>query len=130
MKKILVLFLSLQIFACMPAPQPLSDINNPLTQGNVQLTLKKGLTKKVEVLEKFGAPNITTRDSSGREVWTYQRNATVSTNSSSSSYWTIVLLGGNSQASGFEQSNRTMTLIIKFDESDSVYDFRSRSSNF
>ena len=72
------LFLLLQFVACTTVTQPpLSQSNNPLTQGNVQLTLKKGVTKKLEVLEKFGAPNITTRDSSGMEVWTYQRNATV-----------------------------------------------------
>lgn len=131
MKKILAALLTLQFAACTTVTQPpLSQANNPLTQGNVQLTLKKGVTKKLEVLEKFGAPNITTRDSSGMEVWTYQRNATVTANSSASNYWTVILLGGSSQASGFEQTNRTMTLIIKFDASDNVFDFRSRTSNF
>ena len=130
MRAFLILILSLQLFACTSSQQPLSSTNNPLTQGNVELTLKKGLTRKDEVLEKFGAPNVTTRDSSGMDVWTYQRNATVSNNSSSSNYWTIILLGGNSNAAGFEQSSRTMTLIIKFDAKDLVYDFRSRSSNF
>jgi hypothetical protein len=41
------------------------------------------------------------------------------------------LLGGQSrQASGLEQTQRTMTLIIKFDDKKTVSDFRSRSSEF
>lgn len=100
--------------------------NSPLTHGNVQFNLKKGTTTQAEVLEKFGAPNITTIDASGQEVWTYQRHATVG--KESSSYGTLVILGGSS--SGFEQSSRTMTLIIKFDSSKVVSDFSSMASSF
>jgi hypothetical protein len=38
--------------------------NSNLTHGLVQLTLKKDVTTKAEVLETFGAPNITTIDAS------------------------------------------------------------------
>lgn len=113
-----------------PRPGPVDQRNSALTQGNVQLNLKVGETSKAEVLEKFGSPNITTRDASGSEVWSYQRHATVSQSSKSSNYWTILLLGGSSSVSGFSQNTRTMTLIIKFDKSDIVSDFRSRSSDF
>ena len=109
---------------------PASVKNSNLTHGQVQLTLKKGQTTKTEVLETFGAPNITTIDALGREVWTYQKNATVANSSSSSSYATIILLGGQSKTAGFEQSSRTITLIIKFDDSDKVVDFKSRSTSF
>jgi outer membrane protein assembly factor BamE (lipoprotein component of BamABCDE complex) len=101
-----------------------------LTHGNVQLTLKKGETTQNEVLEVFGPPNIVTYDADGQEVWTYQRHATVSSSQSSSAYGTIILIGGSSRTSGFEQSSRTMTLIIKFDEDKKVSDFRSRASTF
>lgn len=113
-----------------PGPGPVDQRNSALTQGNVQLNLKVGETSKAEVLEKFGSPNITTRDASGSEVWSYQRHATVSQSSKSSNYWTILLFGGGSSVSGFSQNTRTMTLIIKFDQSDIVSDFRSRSSDF
>ncbi len=94
------------------------------------MNLKVGTTTKAEVLEKFGSPNITTRDGAGQEVWSYQRMATVSQSSSSSSYWTILLAGQSKSADGFAQSSRTMTLIIKFDKADVVSDFRSRTSDF
>jgi hypothetical protein len=106
------------------------EIPNPLTHGQVQLTLKKGVTTQNEVLETFGAPNIMTIDASGNEVWTYQRHATVEKSKSSGAYGTIVLFGASGSAAGFEQSSRTMTLIIKFDKSKKVIDFRSMSSSF
>jgi outer membrane protein assembly factor BamE (lipoprotein component of BamABCDE complex) len=104
--------------------------NSPLTQGNVQLNVKVGKTTKADVLEGFGAPNITTRDGSGQEVWSYQRHATVSQSSESGSFWTILIAGGGRSASGFSQTMRTMTLIIKFGPDDVVSDFRSRTSDF
>lgn len=111
-------------------PQPVTTRNSELTHGNVQMNLKVGETTQTEVLEVFGAPNITSIDGSGREVWTYQRHATVSQSSSRGGYWTIVLAGGGGTASGSETTSRTMTLIIKFDESKVVSDFNSRTSNF
>lgn len=116
--------------SCATTPGPVDQRNSELTQGNVQMNLKVGTTTKAEVLDKFGSPNITTRDGAGQEVWSYQRMATVSQSSSSSSYWTILLAGQSKSADGFAQSSRTMTLIIKFDKTDVVSDFRSRTSDF
>ncbi len=110
--------------------KPVTVRNSELTHGNVQLNLKVGETSQTQVLEVFGAPNITSIDGSGQEVWTYQRAATVSQSSSSSGYWTILLAGGQRSAAGFEQTQRTMTLIIKFSDKKIVSDFRSRSSEF
>ena len=42
------------------------------------MNLTVGVTSKFKVREKFGAPNITTRDGAGREVWTYQRAGQIS----------------------------------------------------
>jgi outer membrane protein assembly factor BamE (lipoprotein component of BamABCDE complex) len=125
-----LLFVSVALAGCVTPPQPVSDRNSELTQGNVQMNVEVGVTTKAAVLETFGAPNITTRDGSGREVWTYQRQAQVTQSSQSSGYWTILLAGGQSSAAGFESSSRMITLIIKFDDADVVTDFRSRASNF
>ena len=127
---ILLIGLGLALPACVPPPQPLTERNSALTQGNIQMNLVVGRTTKAQVLETFGAPNITTRDGSGQEVWTYQRAAQVSQSSSRSGYWTIILAGQNSSASGLESGSRMFTLIIKFDNGDVVTDFRSRTSDF
>lgn len=42
----------------MSTPQPLTDRNSQLTQGNVQLSMQVGTTTKVQVLESFGSPNL------------------------------------------------------------------------
>ena len=114
----------------MTTTTPLSDKNSQLTQGNVQMNLIVGETTKAQVIENFGSPNITTRDGSGKEVWTYQRAAQVSQSSSKSGYWNIIIAGQSGTASGFESSSKMITLIIKFDENDIVYDFKSMESSF
>lgn len=118
------------ISGCATTPAPVDQRNSILTQGNVQMNLRVGSTTKADVLNTFGSPNITTRDASGEEVWSYQRQATVAQSSSSGSYWSILLAGESRSAAGFAQSSRMMTLIITFNKNDVVSDFRSRTSDF
>ena len=109
--------------------QPLSIKNSNLTQGNVQMNLKVDQTTKNQVLENFGSPNVTTRNSSGHEVWTYQRAGQVAQGQSEKGFFSVLLLGGSSLATA-ETGSRMITLIITFDENDIVKDFKSRESNF
>jgi outer membrane protein assembly factor BamE (lipoprotein component of BamABCDE complex) len=74
--------------------KPVTTRNSELTHGNVQLTLKVGETSQTQVLEAFGAPNITSIDGAGQEVWTYQRQATVGQSSAKSGGWNILLGSG------------------------------------
>ena len=130
-RNLLPMAISLAILTgCATTPGPVDQRNSILTQGNVQMNLKVGVTTKSNVLSSFGSPNITTRDASGEEVWSYQRQASVSQSSSSSDYWSIFLAGEGRSADGFSQSSRMMTLIITFNKNDVVSDFRSRTSDF
>ena len=124
------IILAFTLVGCYTPYQPVDSRNSALTQGNVQMNLTVGVTSKATVIEKFGAPNITTRDGAGREVWTYQRAGQISQVEAASAAWTIILTGNGRAQSGFESSSRMMTLIIKFSEDDIVSDFRSRTSNF
>ena len=94
------------------------------------MNLTVGETTKAKVIEFFGPPNITTRDGSGQEMRTYQRAAKVTQSSGQAGYWSVLLLGASTRASGFESSSRMLTLIIKFNEDDIVIDLRSRASEF
>jgi hypothetical protein len=118
------------------------ETKNNLTHGTVQMNLKVNETTQLQVVEAFGAPNITTIDGSGQEVWIYNRHATVS-ESKEKGFSIGMLFGGvggavgggagggfNSSKSGFEESTRQMTLIIKFGSNKVVSDFKSRSSSF
>lgn len=131
-KKILIFVAASVLVGCASIPPSTESTapNSPFTHGNVQLTLKKGVTTQAEVLETFGAPNVATVDSAGNEVWTYQKNATVSTSRDSTAYGTVILAGVRTSTSGFEQSSRTMTLILKFDALKKVIDFKSMTTSF
>lgn len=115
---------------CVSVPDPLVEQNSNLTQGNVQLNVVTGVTTKSQILEVFGAPNVTTRDGEGKEVWTYQRQAQVNQAYGQTGGWSVLLTGKSTAVSGFESSSRMITLILKFDSNDIVSDFNSRSSNF
>jgi outer membrane protein assembly factor BamE (lipoprotein component of BamABCDE complex) len=101
-----------------------------LTQANVQLNLKKGETSQADVLGAFGAPNIITTDGAGDEVWSYQKNSMTATSSADGYYATIILAGINSGSGKYNQSTKTATLIIKFDQNKKVKDFKFMSANF
>jgi hypothetical protein len=125
--------LAAALSACVQAPTRQGDSANQLTAGQVSLTLRKNQTTQTEVLETFGAPNLVTQNADGEEAWTYQKHATVANASSQSGFATIILAGVQSSSSGFEQSSRTMTLIIKFKDINgvkTVVDFTSRSTSF
>lgn len=121
-------------------PEPADP--NTLTHGMVQMTLRVNTTTQAEILEAFGAPNITTIDATGSEMWVYDRHATVSSDSSGGFSIGLGIGGGGGDVGalgglGFgkrnsrsESSSRTMTLVIKFNAQKVVSDFRSRSSSF
>lgn len=124
-------------FAADPKDSP-----NALTHGMAQMTLRVGETTQGQILETFGAPNITTLDAQGNEMWVYDRHATVTSDSSGGFSVGLgigaggdgVLGGGGigfgKRKSKSESSTRSMTLILKFNTAKVLADFRSRSSSF
>jgi outer membrane protein assembly factor BamE (lipoprotein component of BamABCDE complex) len=98
---------------------------NKMTVGTVQREIKLGMTS-VSVVEALGAPNIVTTDEQRREVWVYDKIATDV--AASKGYWTLILLGQESGAAS--KSQRTLTIIIKFDEDKKVRDFAYHTSRF
>jgi len=111
-----------------PTPQALDQ--RPYTQGQVSLTLKKGITTQEEVAQAFGAPNIVTQDSDGDQVWIYQKdNVTVQT-AGRKGYFTVIIAGFSSGGSTYQQTSRTMTLTIHFDKKGVVKDFKSMTTSF
>ena len=115
---------------------------NTLTHGMAQLYLRVGLTTQSEILETFGGPNVSTLDGDGREVWVYDRFATV-TASKDSGFSIGMLVGGaggdvgggaglgfGKSKSKSSTSTRSMILILKFGPDKRLVDFKSRSSSF
>ena len=108
------------------APSHTRDVesNGNLTVGTVQKSIKHGMSS-IGVAEVLGSPNIVQNDGMG-EVWIYDKiSSQVSTSASSG---TLILISG---ASGSASSNqRTLTIIIKFDQESKVKKFTYHTSRF
>ena len=134
MKKFLslVCLLSCALFVSSCAStQKSSDVTNTdnISVGKVQREIKIGMTS-AEVVEILGSPNIVTTDEERREVWVYDKMSTqIDSSSSSKGIW-LVVVGANSDKNKYSSSQRTLTIIIKFDSEGKVRDFSYRTSSF
>jgi len=98
------------------------------TLGNVQRNIRKGMTT-TDVLEVMGSPNIVTSGDNGSETWVYDKIATDTVHSDSGAYWFVVVSGGEGGSGASSVSQRTLTVIIKF-EQQKVADLAYHSSRF
>jgi outer membrane protein assembly factor BamE (lipoprotein component of BamABCDE complex) len=135
---------------CIPAQQHASDVQqglqgDKLTVGVVQREIKQGMSG-AEVAQVLGSPNIVSTDEKSREVWIYDKVATDTVYSNSSGGISSLILGGGPVGAGAmgggiggggswgsgaaSTSQRTLTIIIKFDESKKVREFAYHSSRF
>ena len=144
MKLFLTVLIGLSLTAC--APQQLhSEAGRELTAGVVQKEIRRGMLQS-EVAAALGSPNIVTRDNGGKESWIYDRIATeVSYRQSEGSIGAGggagaargnslligVLTGGYGSSSGaMASSQKTLTVIIKFDQQSRVDEFSYHQSRF
>jgi outer membrane protein assembly factor BamE (lipoprotein component of BamABCDE complex) len=116
-----------------------------MTVGKVQREIRVGMTN-AQVVEVLGSPNMVTTDEQRRETWVYDKIATDTVYSSSSGGVSALILGGGligdgllggvgstgyrSSAGASSTSQRTLTVIIKYDADSRVRDFAYRSSSF
>lgn len=121
------------------------DPGERISAGTVQREIKEGMTS-ADVIQVLGAPNMVTTDEKRREVWVYDRISTEHFYSTSSGGVSALILGGSAGSSGAggggigfggsrgagatSTSQRTLTIIIKFDEESRVRDFAYRQSSF
>lgn len=135
--------------SCMSATQHRQDVSNPdadrISVGKVQREIRVGMSS-AKVVEVLGSPNMVTTDEKRREVWVYDKIATDHAYSTSSGGISALILGGGPVGggaagggigSGFSRgsgaastSQRTLTIIIKFNEQNKVRDFAYRQSSF
>ena len=130
---LIVLFLS----GCASATRhsQLTQDNNAdrLTVGKVQREIKIGMASS-QVIEILGSPNVVTTDEERREVWVYDKIATDVSYSTSESGAGVGLLifgvGGSGSSGAKSTSQRTLTVVIKFDNNSKVRDFAYHASKF
>lgn len=132
---LLFAFVSLQT-GCMTASQHQQSLpqtqERETTVGIVQQEIRVGMSG-ADVAEALGSPNIVTQDSEGDETWVYDKIASeVSYSQDSGGTGLIInLLGGyNRQAGAASTTQRTLTVVIKYDENKRVKSFSYHASKF
>jgi hypothetical protein len=101
-----------------------------LTVGKVQGEIKVGMSAS-QVAELLGSPNIVTTDDKRREVWIYDKVSTDRVDMANSSIGGITfIMGTKSSESSSSTRQRTLTIIIKYDEEKNVRDFAYNSTQF
>lgn len=129
----LIVMGALVIGGCRSAQDNYNDLHtnsqNGLTAGKVQAEIKKGMSG-AQVAEILGSPNITTRDEKGNITWVYDKIATEASYSQSQNGLFLILGGFSNQSGAAATSQRTLTVVIKFDEDDKVQSFTYHQSKF
>jgi outer membrane protein assembly factor BamE (lipoprotein component of BamABCDE complex) len=100
-----------------------------LTPGLVQKEIHMGMSQ-ARVAETLGSPNIVTRDADGRETWIYDKIATEASYSKSDAYGTILILGAGRTRTESSSTQRTLTVVIKFDKLSNVDSYTFHASKF
>ena len=148
---LLCLVASVSVAGCQSAQRHAQDVEaanaetNRLTVGTVQKEVRVGMSG-AEVATVLGSPNIVTTDEQRREVWIYDRIATSRAYSTSSGGVSALVLGAPIVSSGVfaglgggdyrgdagasATTQKTLTVVIKFDDQALVRDFAYHTSTF
>ena len=144
-----VLLVFCMLSGCVSAQKHRDDVRGDETErisvGTVQKEIRVGMSG-ADVVSVLGSPNMVTTDAERREAWVYDKVATervYSTSSGSAGAGAGALgsggsgggvlgliFGGSGSAGALSTSQRTLTIIIKFDNNGLVRDFSYRQSNF
>jgi outer membrane protein assembly factor BamE (lipoprotein component of BamABCDE complex) len=109
--------------------QTLDSDGEDLTVGRVQREITVGMDA-ASVAEILGSPNIVTTDAERREVWVYDKVSSDRVDTSRRDHATLIIIGTRSKGSSSSTRQRTLTIIIKFDEQDLVRDFAYNYTQF
>lgn len=142
---ILAMLISMVLMGCQSAAYHKAavqdDTADRITVGKVQKEIRVGMSG-ADVAQVLGSPNIVSTDEERREVWIYDKIATDTAYSSSSGGVNALILafggnaaggvgtGGSASAGASSTSQRTLTVIIKFDKDSKVRDFAYHTTRF
>ena len=128
---------------CIPLTTPIQE--QQMTLGVVQRNVKIG-TSQAEVAEILGSPNIVTQDADGLETWVYDKVSSITAYNNSGFGIGVGGLGGGYGSGGFggglanigynknggvaQSVQKTLTVVLKFDESGKVSKVSYHMSTF
>jgi outer membrane protein assembly factor BamE (lipoprotein component of BamABCDE complex) len=148
MRIVLPVLLIIFIGGCMTAGEHQSSLHSSkerdMTLGVVQKEIRVGMSQ-ADVAEALGSPNIVSKDSAGNESWIYDKIATEVSYSRDSGgasadaagagigSWLLMASGNvnySKSAGAMSQTQKTLTVVIKFDENSLVKTLSYHTSKF
>lgn len=136
---------TLALTACSSASEHAAQVrandSDRVSVGKVQREIRIGMSS-AEVVTALGSPNMVTTDENRQEQWVYDKIATESVYSNSSGGVGALIIaipgafgigGGGSTSSNAgarSTTQRTLTVIVKFDKNSKVRDFAYHNSSF
>jgi outer membrane protein assembly factor BamE (lipoprotein component of BamABCDE complex) len=144
-----MVFLVSALTGCVSASKHQQELHSTqereMTVGIVQKEIRVGMSQ-TDVVSTLGSPNIVTKDKEGKESWVYDKIATEASYSRSGggigggvgagvSGGNTLVLGGvgggySKDAGAMSTTQKTLTVIIKFNENNTVESFSYHSSKF
>ena len=130
-----VVIISFALAGCYPTSlaEQQADINaakgagDNLSIAKVQKEIKIGMSS-ADVVLVLGSPNMVTTDDKRRESWVYDKVSTEGMASTSSGARFLWLPADNKAA--VSRTQKTLTIVIKFDKKGMVRDFAYNTSKF
>jgi hypothetical protein len=110
--------LALAACASPPPPPEAQELAVDATQREIKVGLDQA-----SVLSALGPANRVSRDSQHREVWTYENISSDRVDTESSVGGGIIVSGGGKSPNVSSASQRTLTLVIYYDEAKKVRNF-------
>jgi len=135
--KLMLILTGIVLTGCSSHQNNLEKIDNKnvFTLGTIQKDIKVGMDKS-EVLLILGSPNLVSGDSSN-ETWVYDKISTETSASTVSGSGGILATGAILGAAGVSGSSsssstmqRTLTVILKFNENNKLHKVNYHTSRF
>ena len=106
-----------------------SSNEREMTVGIVQKEIRNGMSQG-EVAVALGSPNIVSKDSEGKETWIYDKIATEASYSRDDGGLFLFLGVYDKSAGASAVTQKTLTVVIKFDDARNVEKCSYHSSKF
>lgn len=129
------IFIAITLSGCYPTSlvDQQKDMNaakgegDNLSIGKVQKEIRVGMSSS-DVVSVLGSPNMVTTDDKRRESWVYDKVSTEAM--ASTSKGTGFLWFPADRNAAVSRTQKTLTIVIKFDEKGMVRDFAYNTSKF
>lgn len=132
-KQSVVIVLSGILCGCMSAAQHQASLGSTqereMTVGVVQKEIRVGMSQAA-VATALGSPNIVTKDDEGKETWVYDKVASEASYSASGGGVNILIAGYSRSAGAASSTQKTLTVVIKYDRKGAVESVAYHTSKF